>query len=157
MNVDETRKILLNRQLLMDRWENAEQLRKEFPGLCDLLEGEFEPNKLENFNVYESSSGLVVSRRLIPYSFTGIAKKDGIIPSTIGLITPGSYNFNTGKNRETMTVLEGRLIASSTVKELQSSSILQPYSSIIAPAETTLNFETAHNIFYLCQYKQMKE
>jgi len=156
MNVDETRKILLNRQLLMDRWENAEQLRKEFPGLCDLLEGEFEPNKLENFNVYESSSGLVVSRRLYSFSVDSTMQRieRGIKPSTIGIITPGHYQFDTGKNRETMTVLEGRLIASVGVKP---ASILQLYGSIIAPAGKTLNLENADNVFYLCQYKQMKE
>ena len=123
-------------QKLVNQYPTAAVLRSKNPELSDLLTGEF----ADGYTPYEFKEGIVVSRRLLQGK-----EKD----PTVGIITPGKYEFNTGGNTETMTVLEGYLVAG--VNDLKKST-LQKYGSIIAPSGTTLKFETLQYTFYFCQY-----
>lgn len=125
--------------ILSKKWPTAEDLRKAHPDISHLLEGEFVTDK---FNVYEFPSGLVVSRPL---------DQGLIINPTVGLVLPGSYEFNTGNNTETMTVIEGKF-RSARINE-GPEVVLQKYESITAPSGTKLKLSTITLVFYLCQYK----
>ncbi|MBI2129860.1 DUF1255 family protein [Candidatus Woesearchaeota archaeon] len=123
---------------LLDKYPNASVLRKENPEISDLLSGEF---AVEPPNACEFPTGIIVSRRLVK-----LLEHD----STVGVITPGRYEFSILGNRATMIVLNGRLFAS--VNDGPEST-LQKYGSIIAPAHTTLNLAVLDYVFYICQYK----
>jgi uncharacterized protein YaiE (UPF0345 family) len=132
------------KKLLSDRWPTAEDLRKEFPGLKALLQGEFEEGK---FNTYIQEPGVVVSRPLNQ----GITKNP-----TIGIIWPGKYSFETGENIETMTVLDGgdggmnARVPKSSFDWIK----LKRYGSIMVPAGDTLELDVIDSfVYYLCQYK----
>ena len=103
-------------------------MRYENPEISDLLFGEFADGP---FNVYEFPTGIVVSRRLIQ-----AAEKD----PTVGIITPGKYEFNTEGNSETMIVLDGCLFAGVNNGPV---STLQKYGSIIAPARYNAEISSA--------------
>jgi len=129
------------------RWPSAAALRKEYPELSHLLEGEFVSEK---FNAYEfddeQNKGIVVSRPI----------EQGLeVNPTLGLILPGKYKFNTDGNTETMIVLEGRLKASLKYAETTFSE-LGRFGSIIAPAGWDLHLATEKEVFYLCQYRPEK-
>jgi uncharacterized protein YaiE (UPF0345 family) len=127
---------------LLDEYPTAKILRRKEKGLSDLLQGEFN----EKINVYKFPKGrFVVSRPLI----NGLEKD-----STVGIIMPGKYDFNTGENTETMTVLSGILQAN---VGRSSESELYRYGSIIAPAGSTLHLLALTHVYYLCQYKPKKK
>jgi uncharacterized protein YaiE (UPF0345 family) len=132
---------------LEKKWPTAEDLRKAHPDISHLLEGKFLPGK---FNIYEFPEGVVVSRPLVQSA-------EGIIFPTVGIISPykdhGQFTFNTGRNVETMIVLEGMLTANI---DDESSSILGQYGAIITPAGSDLNLSTPQRVFYLCQYEPKK-
>ncbi|MBW3022524.1 DUF1255 family protein [Candidatus Woesearchaeota archaeon] len=126
---------------LLGKYPNASTLRKLHPEISDLLLGHFSEDPC---NVYPQGEGVVVSRRLIQRR----AKSP-----TIGVITPGKYEFGTGENTETMIVLDGCLLAGVSDGPI---STLQKYGSIIAPAWSKLKLATLEDVFYLCQYKPKK-
>jgi uncharacterized protein YaiE (UPF0345 family) len=118
---------------------NASALRKEYPGLADILEGQLNGKP----NIYEQDGCFVVSRTL---AVPGMEK-----PSTVGIVGPGTFAFGT-KRRETLTVLTGVLNAWVNDGER---SRLAKYGSIIAPRETTLHLSADSIALYVCQYSQI--
>jgi len=147
MNKFDTEEVI---KKLLDKYPNASILREKNFEVSSFLKGEFAEGE---YNVYESPriiyefpTGVVVSRRLIQGK-----EKD----PTIGIITPGIYEFNTGGNTETMTVLEGRLLAK--VNEGPTCVLDNKHvSSTTAPEGTTLKLAALEDVFYLCRYKPKK-
>ncbi len=140
-------------QYFDSRIPNVDVLRKGFPEISDLLEGEF----AEGHHFYQRPSGIVVSRDLLQ----GKQKNP-----TIGLIHqikggPFNFNLNSGYT-ELMTVLEGLLktciVGDDLVLENEVSSVLGKFGTILAPFGTTLVLQPeTENILYLCQYKLVKK
>ena len=129
--------------LLVKRWQNAGDLRAEFPGLEHWLRGEFDNGP---FNSFEQSGGLVVSRRLVQ---TPKVTKDPTV-GLIGPIAPGErYTFNTGAFTENLIVLCGNLKAGMNGEPLTS---LSERRSIIVPAGHDLKLATNMAVFYVCHY-----
>ena len=136
-------------RLLFASWKTADDLRKAFPYIGDLLEGEFglDGSGQPKFNVYEN--GRVVSRNLVQFAVPPIKNP------TVGIILPGRYEFPTGDNTETLTILEGNLEA---FVDRGPISILKRYGTIVAPAGTILNLrvQTHDPVFYVCIYTPRK-
>lgn len=142
-------------RLLFKRWPTAEDLRKEFPYMGDSLNGYFgldsamDKENMPKFNVYEQ--GRVVSRDLVQLEIP--PKKH----PTVGIILPGEYNFPTGNNTETLTVLDGELEACVSKGFY---SLLRRDGTIVAPAGTTLNLRVdnaTRSCFYICRYTPKTE
>jgi uncharacterized protein YaiE (UPF0345 family) len=129
---------------LICQYPNAEVLRSRHPKISHLLEGEFSEDP---FNVYESPAGIVVSRRLRQ----GEAKDP-----TVGIITPGKYEFPTGSNIETMTFLQGDGCLDAKVNESLTYTLRNEGERIIAPAGATLKLAALSDVFYICFYRPKK-
>lgn len=135
-------------RILFERWPSADALKREFPHMGNLLRGIFNTDSSGNptFNVYEQ--GRVVSRELYQSSL----KRN----PTVGVILPGEYQFGTGSNFETMTVLDGQLDAAITFKSCPGpASRLRRDGTIVAPADTTLSLKVDADwapCFYICRY-----
>lgn len=137
-------------EILTTRFPDSYQLRREFPDLEYHLRGIFTG---EPFNVYKQKGGIVVSRTLTQ----GLPKNP-----TVGVISPGEYQFQTGNNTETMIVLDGQLFAGvlkpgEKVLSTNRESMLHPYGGIIAPAGTILDLDARSLVFYLCMYQPRRQ
>lgn len=123
----------------------ADDLRREYSELSDLLQGEFSNIQL---NVYDtpaegieiSEGGFIVSRVLLQ----GKRKNP-----TVGIVAPGKYGLNTGAYHETMIVLDGML---SLKNEGRVRDLTRGDGRFVALAGTKLIIETDKPASYLCQY-----
>ena len=136
-------------RLLFAQWRTASDLRKAFPYMAFLLEGEFGQDEKgkPKFKVYEE--GRVVSRTLVQ------SQDPSIKNPTVGIILPTKCSFPTGSNTKTLKVLVGRLEAWVNDGPI---SILQRDGIIEAPANTDLRLAvyTREPCFYICRYAPRK-
>lgn len=114
---------------------NAGELRKKYPELEELLQGEFTK---DNPNKYEIGGRLAVASWELSQ---GKPKNP-----TYGIFSPGDYRFPTGDNIETLIVLDGKAETSNPTEK-----IAEKYLKITATDVLVLNAKD--NVTYLCLYE----
>ena len=112
---------------------NAEELRKKYPELGELLNGEFLEDKP---NLYPKENPVVASWELEQFQMKN---------PTYGLFSPGHHKFPTGNNIETVIILEGNV---ETINPIDK--IVGGYTQITA--KDLLELHAKDSVTYLCLY-----
>ena len=112
---------------------DAEDLRKKYPELVELLDGEFLEDKP---NLYPDKNPVVASWEL---------EQCRIKNPTYGLFSPGHHEFDTGNNVETIIILEGNVETMNPIEKIAGG-----YTKITA--ENLLDLHAKDSVTYLCFY-----
>jgi len=130
-------------------YPSADAFMAKNPGI--VYYGEFKEGPCNQYvfprTVFENAMGIVVSRELVQ----GLEKNP-----TVGLITPGIYEFDTGEYMETMVILEGGLSVKGDLfsNEYVHRDKSEPSKQIVAPPHSKLQLATLEEVFYFCKYEK---
>ena len=130
---------------LTEKWPNANQLRKEHPGLEYFLRGEFTEDP---FKIVEEKGGVMVCRTL----------NQGLPENPfVGVYAPGTYREDTWNHNQTLFVLDGLLFVQMKYKKeperpIQESK-LGRYGAIITPTNVIVDLDARSLVYFFLQNK----